>query len=180
MPVHWPPPVSIPVSMDCTDAPESLICPITQTLMGSPALVTLRGCTYDRKGLVRWIREHGTDPIDRDLRLRVTDLAPNLAVRDMVEDFVREKYNPAVHGPMPAVEMEEEEEKEGRRKSGRRRRSLGSMPRWLPPLPPQIPSILSLPPSPSLFAFWTPCNFNCSSVPPQSPSSQRELLPVLA
>ena len=53
-----------------------------------PTLVCKTGKTYDKESLVRWIREHGTDPIERDLRLTVADLSPNLALRDMVEEYV--------------------------------------------------------------------------------------------
>jgi hypothetical protein len=51
----------------------------------------------------RWIREHGTDPVDRDLSLDVRDLSPNLAVRSMVESFVSSNWT----GPLPEVARED-------------------------------------------------------------------------
>lgn len=90
-PVHWPNPIILPDGLDDTGAPDALVCPITQELMREPCLVTTSGRTYERDAINRWIREHGTDPLQRSNSLRLEDLAPNLAVRQMVEEFARER-----------------------------------------------------------------------------------------
>ena len=82
---RWPAPVLLPDDLDDTNAPDALVCPITQELMTEPALVTTNGRTYQREAITRWVREHGTDPLQRSERLSEGDLAPNLAVRQMVE-----------------------------------------------------------------------------------------------
>jgi hypothetical protein len=88
---RWPAPVLLPDDLDDTDAPDALVCPITQELMTEPVLVTTNGRTYQREAITRWVREHGTDPLQRSERLSEGDLAPNLAVRQMVEAWAREK-----------------------------------------------------------------------------------------
>lgn len=88
--MHWPEPLRVPPELNDTGAPDALVCPITQCLMTEPVLVTSSGRTYEREAIERWIREHHTDPLDSNQRLELRQLAPNLAVRQMVEAFVRE------------------------------------------------------------------------------------------
>ena len=83
--VHWPGPIVLPPDFDDAGAPDPLLCPITQCLMTEPALVVSSGRTYERAAIVRWISEHGTDPLDRETSLNIASLAPNLAVRQMVD-----------------------------------------------------------------------------------------------
>ena len=89
--VHWPGPIVLPPDFDDAGAPDPLLCPITQCLMTEPALVVSSGRTYERAAIVRWISEHGTDPLDRETSLNIASLAPNLAVRQMVETWARER-----------------------------------------------------------------------------------------
>ena len=89
--VHWPGPIVLPGDFDDADAPDALVCPITQCLMTEPALVVSSGRTYERAAIVRWIQQHGVDPLDRGNVLRVDQLAPNLAVRQMVETWARQR-----------------------------------------------------------------------------------------
>ena len=100
-PVHWPNPIILPDGLDDTGAPDALVCPITQELMREPALVTTSGRTYERSAIDRWIREHGTDPLQRSNSLRLEDLAPNLAVRQMVEEFARERNGGSLPPQIP-------------------------------------------------------------------------------
>ena len=89
--VHWPGPIVLPPDFDDAGAPDPLLCPITQCLMTEPALVVSSGRTYERAAIVRWISEHGTDPLDRETSLNIASLAPNLTVRQMVESWARER-----------------------------------------------------------------------------------------
>ena len=89
--VHWPGLIVSPPDFDDAGAPDPLLCPITQCLMTEPALVVSSGRTYERAAIVRWISEHGTDPLDRETSLNIASLAPNLAVRQMVETWARER-----------------------------------------------------------------------------------------
>ena len=100
-PVHWPNPIILPDGLDDTGAPDALVCPITQELMREPCLVTTSGRTYERDAINRWIREHGTDPLQRSNSLRLEDLAPNLAVRQMVEEFARERNGGSLPSQIP-------------------------------------------------------------------------------
>ena len=100
-PVHWPNPIILPDGLDDTGAPDALVCPITQELMREPCLVTTSGRTYERDAINRWIREHGTDPLQRSNSLRLEDLAPNLAVRQMVEEFARERNGGSLPSRIP-------------------------------------------------------------------------------
>ena len=61
--VHWPGPIVLPRDFDDADAPDALVCPITQCLMTEPALVVSSGRTYERAAIVRWIHQHGVDPV---------------------------------------------------------------------------------------------------------------------
>ena len=99
--VHWPGPIVLPGDFDDTDAPDALVCPITQCVMTEPALVVSSGRTYERAAIVRWIHQHGVDPLDRGNVLRVDQLAPNLAVRQMVETWARERCG----GSLPTQDL---------------------------------------------------------------------------
>lgn len=93
--MHWPAPVAVPPELEDGDAPDWLLCPITQCLMTEPAIVTSSGRTYERSAVSRWVTEVGTDPLDPDARLTLDMLAPNLAVRQMLERFVAERIERA-------------------------------------------------------------------------------------
>ena len=90
MATHWPAALPLSPTFDDSGAPDALVCPITQQLMREPALVITTGRTYERGALMQWIDEHGTDPLDRERHLQASDLAPNLAVRQLVELWARE------------------------------------------------------------------------------------------
>ena len=87
--VRWPPPLVHPRNLDEDAAPRPLVCPITHQLFRNPAVVVATGRTYERDAARRWIIERGTDPIDRDARVRVSELVPNLAVRRAAEAWAR-------------------------------------------------------------------------------------------
>jgi hypothetical protein len=87
--VRWPPPLVHPRNLDEDGAPPALVCPITHQLFRQPAVVVATGRTYERDAARRWIIERGTDPVDRDARVRVSELVPNLAVRRAAEAWAR-------------------------------------------------------------------------------------------
>ena len=68
------------------------MCPITQELMRQPAFVTASGLTYERTAIETWVRDHGTDPVDRS-SVRLEDIVPNFGVRQMVEHFARTRLS---------------------------------------------------------------------------------------
>ena len=125
-PSRWPAPILLPDGLDDCDAPDALVCPITQELMTEPALVTTSGRTFQRDAITRWVNEHGTDPLRRNEPLTVRDLAPNLAVRQMVEQWAREQNGgtlppqPTEPGPVRA----EREPPEPESNSGPEQREL--------------------------------------------------------
>jgi len=54
------------------------------------------GTTYDWEPLVRWIQSHGTYPMGECAGpLRLGDLAPNLALRNIIEDWAAAVPPPA-------------------------------------------------------------------------------------
>ena len=71
-------------------APDHLRCRITHQLMRQPA-VTPFGVSYERDAIVAWVERRGVDPQTRR-RLAPSDLAPNLALRAAVEDYVGEYW----------------------------------------------------------------------------------------
>ncbi len=82
----WPDPLDIPPNIDTIDAPNYLICPITQCLMKQPA-ITPYGITYDYYAINEWLR---LNPIDPATNRALTNnmLYPNRAVRFLIEEFI--------------------------------------------------------------------------------------------
>ena len=140
-PVHWPNPIILPDCLDDTGAPDALVCPITQELMREPCLVTTSGRTYERDAINRWIREHGTDPLQRSNSLRLEDLAPNLAVRQMVEEFARERNGGSLPSQIPREPA-----------PASAPASAPAPPAPAPPAPPPAPAREAIPPLPRPFA----------------------------
>jgi hypothetical protein len=98
---RWPDPVVYPsrVIRDCADdAPDALVCPITQAMMSQPAIVLTTGRTYERAAIERWIRSNPTDPLDRESRVELAHVAPNVAIRDAAFAWARERNG----GVMPS------------------------------------------------------------------------------
>ena len=50
------------------------------------------GNTYERSAITKWIKEHGTDPLDRDHTLTEAQLAPSLARREDIEKYIEDKW----------------------------------------------------------------------------------------
>lgn len=100
-PVHWPQPLELPEAVALKarhEIPESFVCPLTMGVMRQPA-ITPRGTTYEFEALVRWIDSRGRYPAGEAGALYRDELAPNLALRNLIEAWVNEQTPPP---PPPA------------------------------------------------------------------------------
>ena len=89
---HWPPPLVIPESLDerigDSDTPRQFVCPLTFSIMRQPA-VTPYGTTYDYEAVTSWADAKGRYPAhESNQPLSRSDLAPNRALRGMIEEWV--------------------------------------------------------------------------------------------
>uniref|UniRef100_A0A7S4L1D5 U-box domain-containing protein n=1 Tax=Guillardia theta TaxID=55529 RepID=A0A7S4L1D5_GUITH len=55
-PMHWPPPIDVPVDIfeRVVSVPDSFICKITHDIMREPTMVCVSGHTYERAAIVTW------------------------------------------------------------------------------------------------------------------------------
>ena len=72
--------------------PESFNCCITQQLMREP-VQSPRGHSYERSAIEEWISIEGNSAMTRDT-ISISDLRPNLALKDGIDTLVRE--NPSL------------------------------------------------------------------------------------
>ncbi|CAL5222071.1 g4373 [Coccomyxa viridis] len=88
---HWPPALAIPQELEDDEvaAPEQFKCPITLAIMTEPAL-TPNGMTYERPAILKWLETRRHDPCTK-APLRKRHLAPNLALRGVIEGWVLEQ-----------------------------------------------------------------------------------------
>ena len=104
-PVHWPQPLELPEAVALKarhEIPEAFVCPLTMGVMRQPA-ITPRGTTYEFEALVRWIDSRGRYPAGEAGALYRDELAPNLALRNLVEAWVKEQTPPPPPPPAPAA-----------------------------------------------------------------------------
>lgn len=88
----WPPPLPIPASLeDDAAVPAAFRCPITYEVMREPA-VAVSGQTYERDAITRWLSgaQPHVDPITK-APLSLSHLSPNLALRAVMQDWLRER-----------------------------------------------------------------------------------------
>lgn len=71
--------------------PDALKCPITHELFRDP-VVAEDGYTYEKRVIIEWIRRAGNSPFTRQ-PLLVSNLRPNYAVRQLVEEFKLRNLN---------------------------------------------------------------------------------------
>ena len=72
------------------EVPDVLCCKITYTIMRDP-VITSSGVTYERSAIMKHLKENGNfDPVTRK-PCTPSELYPNLAVKEMAEDWIR-KY----------------------------------------------------------------------------------------
>ncbi|GIL99438.1 hypothetical protein Vretimale_4601 [Volvox reticuliferus] len=112
-----PPPLDLGICpADRLDAvPDVLCCPISHGVMSLP-VVAPSGTTFDYDSIRRWAQRHNTDPVN-GAPLAEGDLYPNLAMRDIVERWLRQQERRACEAdPVKAgVERKQEGEEEGDR-----------------------------------------------------------------
>jgi len=120
-PPHWPPPLrlNLDASSDVVSGtggsrrlatraarrrreaaiekeppPHACMCPISREVMELPT-ITPMGTTYDWESIVQWVHMHGTYPMGESrYPLRVSELIPNLAVRNIIEDWSENRHHP--------------------------------------------------------------------------------------
>ena len=66
----------------------SFVCPITLDVMKDPVIDITHGKSYDRKAIVKWIRDKGTSPLTGK-RLNLRSLVPNRDLKDAIESYER-------------------------------------------------------------------------------------------
>lgn len=72
------------------EVPEGFICPITQTIMVDPVVLSDTGHSFDREAIQRWLQDHDTNP-NTGIQLQTPyNLVPNYALRASIEQFVVE------------------------------------------------------------------------------------------
>lgn len=73
--------------------PHSYLCLITYELMKDPVMDP-EGNTYERTAIEEWLTKQQVSPITRS-ELQISDLVPNRALRDVIEEFTR-TYSDAI------------------------------------------------------------------------------------
>jgi len=123
-PVHWPAPLELPneiAARSRAELPEAFVCPLTMGLMRLPA-VTPRGTSYEYEALASWIGVHGRYPAGEAGALVCGALAPNLALRNLIDAWLREQRPPPPPAAAPAALPPPPAQRRASRSPARRRR----------------------------------------------------------
>ena len=99
LPRHFPPPLP-PAPEAWQNAPAEFICPITRGLMLLPVITPL-GTSYEWEALAGWIGANHRYPSGEGGELLLEMLAPNLALRNLIEKWIAEQRHGA-DGVAPA------------------------------------------------------------------------------
>ena len=70
---------------------EAFCCPITQEIMKEPVM-TKYGHTYEKCEIEKWIDKHHNDPLTKN-PLEKSDLIPNFAMKNLIEEYLKLKNN---------------------------------------------------------------------------------------
>ena len=89
--------ISVRLAQEAKEPPRSLhavleahlTCPITQELMRDPVITVADGHCYERAAIEHWLALHDTSPLTGE-PLETKRLAPNVALRSLVCDYLRE------------------------------------------------------------------------------------------
>jgi hypothetical protein len=74
-------------------------------------VITRDGHTYEKKAIEKWLKGgHRTDPLTK-ASLSLSDLSPNRAVKNYIEDFWR-RQNHSVKNNIEEIWIEEEQQKQ--------------------------------------------------------------------
>jgi hypothetical protein len=86
------------------EPPEHLRCAITQELFSDPVILTQTGYTYERRAIQRWLAAKfpPTDPTS-NVELYCTDIVPNWALRQSVEEWARANGYGSLEPPEEAM-----------------------------------------------------------------------------
>jgi hypothetical protein len=74
-------------------------CPISLDIMIDP-VITKQGYTFERSAVVKWLETHNTCPLTRE-PLNVSDLVPNKALRQTIENCRKIGQLPPAQPPTP-------------------------------------------------------------------------------
>jgi hypothetical protein len=69
---------------------KSFLCPLTLDIMFDPILDS-HGNTYERRALMKWIKEHRTSPVSRQ-PLSDCLVIPNIALRETIHEFMGSEW----------------------------------------------------------------------------------------
>lgn len=78
-----------------TTIPDSFLCPISHEIMKDPVIDNY-GVSYDRHNIEKWINDKHTCPMNTSLRLELSDLRPNIAIKNQIYDFLKNNNNIAI------------------------------------------------------------------------------------
>ena len=83
-------------------------CPLTMEVFVDP-VVDLQGHSFERRAIVKWLRENSISPITR-MPMRVSDLRPNRALREFCQALpnLRKRFDRLVQNVEPDDQMDED------------------------------------------------------------------------
>lgn len=76
--LHWDVP-------DNVDVPSPMICVITFNLFMDPWI--LHDMPFEKRFLERWVLEHGTHPLNRAMKVSISELRPADRLRELCHEF---------------------------------------------------------------------------------------------
>ena len=74
--------------LDCRDAPNQFLCPISLTVMVDP-VVAIDGHTYERMNIMNWFKANKTSPMTR--QAMKTSVVPNQAIKSQICEYLERK-----------------------------------------------------------------------------------------
>ena len=69
-------------------ADKNFICPITMELMKEPAITTSTSMQYEKKAIIKWVKERGCDPLAPEHELKLEHVRPSVPLRNLIVKFV--------------------------------------------------------------------------------------------
>jgi hypothetical protein len=78
--------------------PSEYICPITHEIMEEPVCDN-EGNTFEKQAIMKWLARNRNSPISR-LPLRIADLRPNIALKNLIASFIEKNKEAFEHQKM--------------------------------------------------------------------------------